>query len=100
MDIYLIILDEELRQLSRKELLTIPQLAYCVNNQTWEIFVNRSGHAKATRGKDRHDYSGGWVFPRDERITFNCGSLADVNNKEQVCNALSNALHLYLWDKK
>jgi hypothetical protein len=100
MNFYNILFDEDLKKLSRKKLITIPQLAYCVNNQTWEIFISRSGHAKLTRGKDRHDYSGGWIFPKDERIIFNSGSLDNIDNKEQIRNAISNALQINLWDKK
>jgi len=72
------------------------QLTYVVNRTNFKISIERSGHAKVTRHLDKADYEGGWLFPRQEKITFNSGTFGMVTDKILVKHAIENALQLNL----
>lgn len=75
-----------------KALRSAPQLAYAVNTVNMDIMVSRSGHGKLMRGRDKHDYEGGWIFPRQGKITFYSGTLGRVSDEHGVRQAIVQAL--------
>jgi hypothetical protein len=48
------------------------------------------------RGKDSHEYEGGWLFPKQNKIAFYSGSLGHVSDQSGVANAINNHLGTYL----
>lgn len=80
-----------------KEARTAQQLAFAVCHDNFTIRISKSGHGKITRGLDRHDFEGGWVFPRDRKITFYSGSLGEVrSNRQDVKDDISEYLGVHL----
>jgi hypothetical protein len=75
-----------------KTLRSAPQLAYAVNTTNMDILVSRSGHGKLMRGRDKHDYEGGWIFPKQGKITFYSGTLGRVYDEQGVRQAIVQAL--------
>ncbi|PIT88480.1 MAG: hypothetical protein COU29_01710 [Candidatus Magasanikbacteria bacterium CG10_big_fil_rev_8_21_14_0_10_36_32] len=74
----------------------IDQLAYAVNKDNFVVTVAKSGHGKMTRDKDRRDLEGGWIFPKQGKITFYSGTLGEVSDKENVRLAIELALGMNL----
>ncbi|MFC1678167.1 hypothetical protein ACFLZ9_00340 [Patescibacteria group bacterium] len=70
----------------------IPQLAYVVNPETYKIIITRSGHAKTLRSYDKRDFQGGWIFPRQGKITFYSGTLGEAKDQDQIKWAIEGAL--------
>ena len=90
------IVDFELTHLGPREIEMLPQLAYAVDLESGNILVGKSGHAKLVRGKNKHDFEGGWIFPRQNKVTFYSGFLGNVSNTDFVAYALSDALGIRL----
>lgn len=76
------------------------QLAYAINNDTFDIIISKSGHDKIMRksGLDKHSFSGGWIFIKQEKITFYSGSLGRVKPKHRklIVDAICNTLKMHL----
>lgn len=74
----------------------IAQLAYIVDKDSFVVTINKSGHGKMTRGKDRRDLEGGWIFPKQGKITFDSGTLGEVGDKANVRSAIEMSLGMNL----
>ena len=76
------------------------QLAYAVNTEAFNIIISKSGHDKIMRksGLNKHSFSGGWIFLKQEKITFYSGSLGKVKPKHRklIVDAVCNALKMHL----
>jgi len=70
----------------------MPQLSFALNTKTGDLIIGRSGHGKLTRGADKHDYEGGWIFPPDNKVVFYSGTLGTVTDQDGVLSALESAL--------
>jgi hypothetical protein len=83
-------------ELQGVKLRRMQQLAFIVNKRNDEITIGRSGHGHLTRGKDAHDYEGGWIFPQDGKVVMYSGLLGHVWDKTGVANALGNHIGVHL----
>lgn len=86
-------LDEALRgtRLRRER-----QLAYAVD-AVGDLVVSRSGHGRILRECARELAGGGWVFPRQGKVTFYSGLLGAVADRSAVLAALEHALGVPLY---
>lgn len=73
------------------------QLAYAYNTNNEKIIISNQGHAAIVRGKDKSEFEGGWIFPKQGKIQFYSGSLGHVSkeNRESVKSAIENYLGTY-----
>lgn len=81
-----LVMDYEIRQLDDCDNY---QLAFAVNHSTETILVGQSGHATMMRGRDKHEWEGGWIFRSKGQVVLACGWLGHVTtNREDIEAAL------------
>lgn len=80
----------------------IKLLSFIVNEDTFEIIIGSEtfGHNQMidSYNLDGNDWTGGDIWPAENKITFYCGSLSDVGEgeRERVTEAINSALGLHL----
>jgi hypothetical protein len=86
-------------ELDGREIRKLTQLAFAFNPESKRLIIDRSGHASMIRkfNLDRRDYQGGWLFPKQGKITFYSGTLGHVEEQYQydVASIISQHIGLF-----
>ncbi len=84
-----------LQDLNNIHILEEKTLAFAVDINNFKIIISRSGHGKLKR-MFGDDLEGGWIFPKNRKISWHSGTLGWVTDKDNVKKAIERKLGIYL----